>query len=115
MNKLRICRRNGRPVRAKAGPHAVSSRGNDNVGARKDLFGEPLGDEIIEAVEKKSAAGGRLRGRLWRAGYCLWLMAPGSVGKVVGRGVKVTCRVEVLTEGSEATSAPTKDGPKGPG
>ena len=49
MNRQRIFRRNGQPLRSQGGPHALIILGIDNLGALEDLFGEPLGGEIIAA------------------------------------------------------------------
>jgi len=67
MNRQRIFRRNGQPIRSQAGPHALIILGIDNLGALEDLFGEPLGDEIIEAVEVRIAPALPARATLWRA------------------------------------------------
>lgn len=67
MNRQRIFRRNGQPLRSQAGPHALIILGIDNLGALEDLFGEPLGDEIIEAVEARIAPVLPSRATLWRA------------------------------------------------
>jgi len=67
MNRQRIFRRNGQPIRSQAGPHALIILGIDNLGALEDLFGEPLGDEIIEAVEARIAPALPARATLWRA------------------------------------------------
>jgi EAL domain-containing protein (putative c-di-GMP-specific phosphodiesterase class I) len=67
MNKQRIFRRNGETVRAEAELTALIIFGLDNVGALEDLFGEPLGDEIIDAVQSCIAPALPARARLWRA------------------------------------------------
>ena len=67
MNRQRIFRRNGQPIRSQAGPHALIILGIDNLGALEGLFGEPLGDEIIEAVEVRIAPALPARATLWRA------------------------------------------------
>ena len=67
MNRQRIFRRNGQSVRSQSGPHALINLGIDNLGALEDLFGEPLGDEIIEAVEARVAPALPSRATLWRA------------------------------------------------
>ncbi|MEE8455890.1 MAG: GGDEF domain-containing phosphodiesterase [Limibaculum sp.] len=67
MNRQRIFRRNGQPIRSQAGPHALIILGIDNLGALEGLFGEPLGDEIIEAVEARIAPALPARATLWRA------------------------------------------------
>ncbi len=61
MNRQRVFRRNGQPLRSqlgqrKSGPHALIILGIDNIGALEDLFGEPLGDEIIDTVETRIAS-----------------------------------------------------------
>ena len=72
MNRQRVFRRNGQPLRSplgkrKSGPHALIILGIDNIGALEDLFGEPLGDEIIDTVETRIASALPDRARLWRA------------------------------------------------
>ena len=67
MNRQRIFRRNGQPIRSQAGPHALIILGIDNLGALEDLFGELLGDEIIEAVQARIAPALPARATLWRA------------------------------------------------
>ena len=67
MNKQRIFRRSGEPLRARAGPTALIIFGLDNVGALEDLFGEPLGDEIIDAVQARIAPALPAAAKLWRA------------------------------------------------
>ena len=67
MNKQRIFRRNGEPLRSEAGPTALVIFGLDNIGALEDLFGEPLGDEIINAVQARIAPVLPARAKLWRA------------------------------------------------
>ncbi len=67
MSRQRIFRRNGQPLRSQAGPHALIILGVDNLGALEDLFGEPLGDEIIEAVDARVAPILPARATLWRA------------------------------------------------
>ena len=67
MNRQRIFRRNGQPIGARAGSHALIILGIDNLPALEDLFGESLGDEIIEAVEACIAAAVPARATLLRA------------------------------------------------
>ncbi|MFQ5565934.1 MAG: EAL domain-containing protein, partial [Paracoccaceae bacterium] len=67
MSRQRIFRRNGQPLRSRAGPYALIILGIDNLGALEDLFGEPLGDEIIGAVETRIAPVLPDRATLWRA------------------------------------------------
>jgi EAL domain-containing protein (putative c-di-GMP-specific phosphodiesterase class I) len=67
MNKQRIFRRNGEVLRSEAGPTALIIFGLDNVGALEDLFGEPLGEEIIDAVQARIATALPPRAKLWRA------------------------------------------------
>jgi EAL domain-containing protein (putative c-di-GMP-specific phosphodiesterase class I) len=67
MDRQRIFRRNGHPTRSRAGPHALIILGIDNIGALEDLFGEPLGDEIIDAVQSRIAPALPERATLWRA------------------------------------------------
>ncbi len=67
INKQRVFRRNGEPLRARAGPTALIIFGLDNVGALEDLLGEPLGDEIIDAVQARIAPALPAGANLWRA------------------------------------------------
>ena len=67
MNRQRIFRRSGQPLRSPPGPHALILLGIDNLSALEDLFGESLGDEIIEAVQARVAAALPSRASLWRA------------------------------------------------
>jgi EAL domain-containing protein (putative c-di-GMP-specific phosphodiesterase class I) len=67
MNKQRIFRRNGEILRSEAGPTALIIFGLDNIGALEDLFGEHLGDEIIDAVQARMAPNLPARAKLWRA------------------------------------------------
>ena len=76
MNRQRMFRRSGEPRRtqlgqrapgAHTGPHALVILGIDNIGALEDLFGEPLGDEIIEAVQARITPALPARATLWRA------------------------------------------------
>jgi EAL domain-containing protein (putative c-di-GMP-specific phosphodiesterase class I) len=75
MNRQSIFHRDGPPPRSRAGqhvgqhagPHALIILGIDNIGALEDLFGEPLGDEIIDAVQVRIAPVLPERASLWRA------------------------------------------------
>lgn len=75
MNRQSIFRRDGPPLRSRtglharppAGPHALIILGIDNIGALEDLFGEPIGDEIIDAVQTRIAPVLPERATLWRA------------------------------------------------
>lgn len=67
MNKQRMFRRNGEVLRSEAGPTALIIFGLDNIRALEDLFGEPLGDEIIDAVQARIAPALPERAKLWRA------------------------------------------------
>ena len=48
-------------------PHALILLGIDNLSALEDLFGESLGDEIIEEVQARVGAVLPSRASLWRA------------------------------------------------
>ncbi|MEE8455891.1 MAG: EAL domain-containing protein [Limibaculum sp.] len=67
MNRQRKFCRNGQPIRAPAGPHALIILGIDNLAALEDLFGEALGAEIVEAVQARVAPAAPARATLWRA------------------------------------------------
>jgi EAL domain-containing protein (putative c-di-GMP-specific phosphodiesterase class I) len=71
MNRQRIFQRDGRALRAdaaaKRGPTALIIFGIDNIGALEDLFGEPLGDEIIDAVQARIGPALPEKARIWRA------------------------------------------------
>ena len=67
MNRQRIFRPNGQRLRSQAGPHALIILGIDNLAVLEDLFGEHLGDEIIETVQARIAPVLPARAKLWRS------------------------------------------------
>lgn len=67
MNRQGIFGRNGRKGQPRAGSHALIILGIDNIRALEDLFGEHLGDEIINAVETCIAHALPSEATMWRA------------------------------------------------
>ena len=67
MSRQGIFGRNGRKGHSRVGPHALIILGIDNVRALEDLFGEHLGDEIIDAVEACIAPVLPPLATMWRA------------------------------------------------
>lgn len=66
MSKQSIRRHDALRPRTGAGPHCVLLCGIDNLGAIEALFGEPVGDEVVAAVEQRIAPLLPPRARLWR-------------------------------------------------
>lgn len=67
MREQRIFRRNGEPLRSRTGPHALIILGLDNISALEDLFGERLGNEVIDEVQARIAPALPANAKLWRA------------------------------------------------
>lgn len=56
-----------RPPRSGSGQHGLILLGLDNIRALEDLFGEPLGDEVMDAVHERIARVVPAGARIWRA------------------------------------------------
>lgn len=58
-----------RKTRPAARLHALVLLGFDNINALEDLFGEEIGEEVIEAVQSRIARAVRDHDKVWRAGH----------------------------------------------